>query len=213
MIQQTILLEALFGSLGEIRFKSYFSYLAVFTDETMFALFKDNRLYLRKSDQYFEEITGLLSPIHFLTDRKLSYHSNLFYHVPNVFWESLPRHFHWIRSAIAEYQQTKAKINQENQHKLRFLPNLNAQTERQLNRIDIYTVEEFQQIGAIGALIRLINQGTEPTALSVYRFHGAIQRKYVSLFTEDEKRQLLVETDNAIFEAGLRKRFTAQYSK
>ncbi len=58
--------EIFFSPLGEINFKSYFSYLGIFKDDTMFALYdhKNDRLYLRKSAQFYPDIIRTI-PIHF----------------------------------------------------------------------------------------------------------------------------------------------------
>lgn len=210
MMQTTIQiqeLQMLFHPLGEIRFKSYFSYLGIFKEDTMFALFKEGKLYLRKSEQCLKEIEKTLSSLHFLTDRKIGYHSNLFYLLPYSDWGKMPQFIHWITTAINEFQQIKEKISQENKTKLRFLPNFNLQTERLLNRIDIYTVEEFQQLGAIPTLINLIKEGIDATPLLLYKLYGASIQKYIYLLSEQEKSQLRIKADNALFEAGLRKRF------
>lgn len=65
-------LKEIFSPIGEINFKSYFSYLGIFKDDTMFALYdhKNDKLYLRKSDRFYSDIIRTI-PVHFLIDRRI----------------------------------------------------------------------------------------------------------------------------------------------
>lgn len=69
-------LRTIFRSIGLIKFKPYFSYMGLFKDDTMFGLYKEKCLYLRKSDQYLQEIKDTI-PIHFLSDHKISRQSKI----------------------------------------------------------------------------------------------------------------------------------------
>ncbi|WGE46153.1 TfoX/Sxy family DNA transformation protein [Actinobacillus equuli] len=199
-------LKALLSPLGEITFKPHFSFLGIFKEDTMFALYKDQNLYVRKSMQYLEEIAQTIS-IHFLVDRHISNRSKIFYLLPPSILNNLQTYSHWISSAILEYQQSKAKIENQNQNKIRMLPNLNVSIERLLAKVGIYTVTDLKTVGAINVFVRLIQQGLEATALLLFKLYSAIQYKYIYMLTEQEKQDLLIEADNALYQAGLRKRF------
>lgn len=201
-------LKALLSPLGEVTFKPYFSFLGIFKNDTMFALYKDQHLYVRKSAQYLEEITQTIS-IHFLVDRHINCRSKIFYLLPSSILNNLQTYSHWITSAIHEYQQSKAKIKNQNQNqnKIRMLPNLNVSIERLLAKVGIYTVTDLKATGAINVFVRLIQQGLEATALLLFKLYSAIQYKYIYMLTEQEKQNLLIEADNALYQAGLRKRF------
>ncbi|WGE87209.1 TfoX/Sxy family DNA transformation protein [Actinobacillus equuli subsp. haemolyticus] len=199
-------LKALLSPLGEITFKPHFSFLGIFKEDTMFALYKDQNLYVRKSMQYLDEIAQTIS-MHFLVDRHISNRSKIFYLLPPSILNNLQTYSHWISSAILEYQQSKTKIENQNQNKIRMLPNLNISIERLLAKVGIHTVADLKSMGAISVFVRLIRQGLEATPLLLFKLHGAIQYKYIYMLTEQEKQNLLIEADNALYQAGLRKRF------
>ncbi|WP_150539182.1 TfoX/Sxy family DNA transformation protein [Actinobacillus vicugnae] len=200
-------LKALLSPIGDISFKPYFSFLGIFKDATMFALYKDQHLYVRKSEQYLDEIAQTIS-IHFLVDRHIGCRSKSFYLLPSSILNNLQSYSHWILSAINEYQISKAQLNHQNQNKIRILPNLNIGIERLLSKVGVYTVTDLKNLGAIHVFVRLIQQGLEANALLLFKLHGAIQYKYIYMLTEQEKQHLLIEADEALYQAGLRKRFT-----
>lgn len=200
-------LKELLSPIGQVTFKPHFSFLGIFKDNTMFALYKDQHLYVRKSMRYFNEITQTIS-IHFLVDRHISHRSKIFYLLPSPILNNLQSYSHWISSAIMEYQQSKAQIESQNQNKIRMLPNLNINIERLLGKVGIYTVIDLKNMGAINVFVDLIQQGFEANVLLLFKLHCAIQYKYIYMLTEQEKQNLLIEADNALYQAGLRKRFT-----
>jgi len=203
-------LTTLFSSIGNISFKNYFSYLGIFKDDIMFALYdqKNEAIYLRKSAKYYPEISQTI-PIHFLVDRRIgSPQSRIFYRLPQTILNVIDTYSHWILSAIEEYQAAKTKLEAQNKNKIRLLPNLNINIERLLSKIDIYTVEDLKNVGIINAFVKLISLGLETSELLLFKLYAAIQHKYVYMLSEKEKHSLLQEADSALYNAGLRKRFT-----
>ncbi|MGY6074117.1 TfoX/Sxy family DNA transformation protein [Actinobacillus pleuropneumoniae] len=202
-------LKEIFSPLGEINFKSYFSYLGRFKDDTMFALYdhKNDRLYLRKSAQFYPDIIRTI-PIHFLIDRRIGkQQSHIFYLIPSSIIHNLHLYTHWILSAIEEYQTAKAKLISQNKNKIRLLPNLNINIERLLARIEIYTVDDLKNVGVINAFVKLIMLGLEVTELLLFKLYAALEHKYIYMLSKQEKQSLLIEADLSLYNAGLRKRF------
>lgn len=181
--------------------------MGLFKDDTMFGLYKEKCLYLRKSDQYLQEIKDTI-PIHFLSDHKISRQSKIFYLVPQHIIENISSYSHWITSSISEYQRLRSKIRTENQTKIRILLNMNINIERLLARVNINTVDEFKQVGETKAFVRLIQQGFEVNQLLLFKLYGALQHKYIYMLSLEEKKRLLEQADSALYDAGLRKRFT-----
>lgn len=200
-------LTSLFHPITDITFKTYFSYLGIFKGGTMFALYKDGHLYLRKSKQYLDEIAQTI-PLYFLTDINSGLRTRIFYHIPTSFLSQLTNHLHWITAAIDEYQASKDKINKHNQHKIRNMLNLNLNIERLLNKVQIHTAHDLSQLGAIQTTIRLIEQGFDVTPLLLFKLYGAIHHKYIALLPNSLKKSLLYQADSALQEANYRKRFT-----
>ncbi|WGE89064.1 TfoX/Sxy family DNA transformation protein [Actinobacillus arthritidis] len=203
-------LKDLFSTLGHISFRNYFSYIGIFKDNTMFALYdqKNEAIYIRKSIKYYPEISQTI-PVHFLVDRRIgSQQSRIFYHLPQIIIDTIDTYLHWIQSAIEEYQVTKTKLEDQNKNKIRLLPNMNINIERLLSRIEIYTVDDLNSVGIINVFVKLISQGVEVGELLLFKLYGAIKHKYVYMISEQEKRTLLLEADSALYSAGLRKRFT-----
>lgn len=200
-------LTSLFHPISDITFKSYFSYLGLFKNGIMFALYKDGHLYLRKSKQYLDEIAKTI-PLYFLTDINSGLRSRIFYHIPTSFLSQLTNHLHWITAAIDEYQASKDKINKQNQNKIRYMLNLNLNIERLLNKVQIYTAHDLIQLGATKTIIKLIEQGFDATPLLLFKLYGAIHHQYIALLPNSLKKSLLYQADNALQEAGYRKRFT-----
>ena len=207
-------LKEIFSPIGEINFKSYFSYLGIFKDDTMFALYdhKNDKLYLRKSDRFYSDIIRTI-PVHFLIDRRIGkQQSHIFYFIPSSIIHNLNSYTHWILSSIEEYQTAKAKLISQNKNKIRLLPNLNINIERLLARVEIYTVDDLKNVGIIDAFVKLILLGLEVTELLLFKLYGALEHKYIYMLSKREKQSLLVEADLALYNAGLRKRFTISSS-
>ncbi|WP_231087427.1 TfoX/Sxy family DNA transformation protein [[Haemophilus] ducreyi] len=70
------------------------------------------------------------------------------------------------------------------------------------------TVDEFKQVGETKAFVRLIQQGFEVNQLLLFKLYGALQHKYIYMLSLEEKKRLLEQADSALYDAGLRKRFT-----
>lgn len=204
-------LSGLFNPIvGDVVYQSYFSYLGVFKDNIMFALYKDQKLYFRNSHQYAEEIKKTI-PLRFLSHVGAGKNSKVFYYVPADIVENLSQYSHWITSSIQEFRDSKAKAELSNKNKIRYLPNMNIALERLLNKVGIRTVEDFKRIGELSAFVKLVQYGSFASETLLFKLYGAVRQKYIYTLSEQEKKALLADADLALYNAGLRKRFIGYY--
>lgn len=84
-------------------------------------------------------------------------------------------------------------------NKLSSLKNIGTQSEKWLNKIDIYTIEDIKRLGPVNIYNILKVQGFPVSKLLVYALHGAIIGRHWNDLPKKVKKQL----DKAIEETKL----------
>ena len=80
--------------------------------------------------------------------------------------------------------------------KLRDLKGLGPKSEKCLHEIGITTPEALQQVGAIGAFIKLHQEGREKPSLNfLYALVGALENRHWTDIAKKEKGRLLMELE------------------
>lgn len=199
-------LQFLSNIIGDFNIKTYFSYYGLFQDGLMFALYKNQKLYLRAAQSCLTDITKTQGT-HILTDTQMGLHTKKFYLIPTELISKNTPFELWMQAILQELQQAKAQQNEKSKTQIRSLPNMNIKLERVLKKLDIHSVDELTQQGDIATFVKLVEKGFEGSDLLLFKLHGAIAHKYVCTFTQAQKVALLQEANLALYKAGLRKRF------
>ncbi|MCK3654962.1 hypothetical protein A4G19_04035 [Pasteurellaceae bacterium Macca] len=198
--------DLLYPIVGETHPKTYFSYYSLFKDGAMFCLYKNDNLYLFIPECYLEEVKQH-PDMYLLQDKRNGLHNQSFYYIPPRLYPHLMEYRHWIDTAITEIQHRRQQLKQKKKQTLRAQINLDIHIERLLNKIDIYTVEQLNEQGAINIFVKLASLGYDVRNITLLRLHGAIQNKLFYLYDDKEQQALFKEADIALDKAGLRKLF------
>lgn len=201
--------QQLFNVVGETRAKTHFhSYYGIFKDDLMFGLYKDGHFYLRVSDS---DLNAVIKEQNFqpLSDPNLALSEKYFLIPPHILSDLKPLST-WFSNSLTEIQQNKNNSYYIKKNQIRNLPNMNFRIEKHLNKIKVYTVEDLIEKGEINAFVELVKLGIDVTENTLFRLHGALTNQFIYSLTDSKKQQLLTEADNALYAAGLRKRFTTR---
>ncbi|QIM67533.1 DNA transformation protein [Mannheimia granulomatis] len=192
--------------IGQFRLKTYFSYYAVFKNDLMIALYQNNSIYLRIATKYSELIFNHpdTNP---LCDDKIGLQSNKFYNLPADILANNSLFTDLVISIVDELNQLKQECHKKRATQIRNLPNMNIKLERMLKKIGILSIQDFIEEGYIKVFIKLVIQGIDVTEELLFKLNGALNHQYIYTFTEQQKRELMQEANQALYEAGLRKRF------
>ncbi|MBR0573598.1 TfoX/Sxy family DNA transformation protein [Pasteurella atlantica] len=180
--------------------KTYFSYYGLFKDNLMFGLYKDNKLYLKISKEFirdehystfFNENSVLMCDFYFVAENQ---------------WDKFFKDADWLLSLIQSLKTEREKVTAK--RLIRHLPNMNINLERLLQRNGIKTVGELHHLGEVDVFVKLIEKGFDVTEPLLFKLHGALNNQLVYTLNNKQKEYLLEEADTALYNAGLRKRFT-----
>lgn len=192
--------------IGETKVKTFFSYYALFTNDTMFALYKQGKFYLRISPK-FRSNDSRVNTLVRLNDKHSGIYDKHFYHIPDHLLENLADYTDIISQTVEEIRQTKQQQALSRKKLVRSLPNLNLHIERILRRLGIYSIEDFFAMGEMAIFVELIKRGIEVDQNFLFRLYGAAHHQYVYTLSEKQKLAILAEANQALYDAGLRKRF------
>ncbi len=189
-------LESIIGSL---EIKTYFSYYGLFKDNIMFGLYKDDKLYLKISKSFIKQYDISIS----LDNDGILIRD--FYLFPKVQFEHISQN-NFLPNLISHLKQEYD--NNKIEKSIRHLPNMNISLERLLQRNGIKTIDDLFNLGDIQTFVKLIDQGVDAASLLLFKLHGALNNQIVYTLKDQQKKDLLEEADTALYDAGLRKRFT-----
>lgn len=197
--------KILYPIIGETIVKTYFSYYGIFKNRLMFALYKNDNFYLKLSPEDINEALSY-SGIEPLCDNKLTQIKN-YYTIPNNILGNIIEYQHWIKNSLINIKQNKYQSYYQQKNKIRHLPNMNIHIERMLKKINIYTIEEVYEKGAINIFVELIKIGIDVSQMTLFKLYGAINKQIVYTLSTKTKKMLLLKADEALYQAGLRRRF------
>lgn len=205
-VQTQHIRDLLYPIVGETTAKTYFSYYGIVKDNIMFALYKNNNFYLQLSKSCLPEALQH-SHITLLSDEQSRIHSKTFYFIPPDIINNLDKYSHWVIQSIQEIREYRETQYIKKKQNIRALPNMNVQFERTLKKIGINSPNDLVQYGEINTFIKLLKVGIDVDQTMLFKLYGAIKHQYIYTLSEQEKENLLNEVNNALYDAGLRKRF------
>lgn len=204
--------DAIFPLIGEVKAKNFFSYYAIFKGELMFGLYKNDKFYLRLNPNAFQH-TPWVGELTQFEGKKEGLHHKHYYYIPKEILNHPERYHHLLLETLAEVEAEKAANKLKHKTLIRSLPNLNISIERLLRKFGVYTVDDLRERGAISIFVEMIKRGMDVNKNMLFRLHCAIKQQPSYTLTEQQKRMLLEEVDQALYDAGLRKRFTQKVIK
>lgn len=212
ILQKTLpVRDALLGIVGITQAKTVFSYYGIFKDDVLIGLCKNNQCYLRMPKNISDDDIAFINELSRLNDPRMGIHCKNYYHFsPNLLAQA-NRYSHLILATISELKQQKEQLKQKQKTQLRALPNLNINSERLLKKLGIYSINDFLNKGAYSTYVELIKLGFDVDKNFLFKLYGAIERQYTYTMTDKQKSQILKEADQALYDAGLRKRFKGEY--
>ncbi len=185
--------------IGDLDVKTYFSYYGLFKNNLMFGLYKDDKLYLKIPESFIKKY-NILFPLN--NDDILI---RDFYLFPQELFNTIPQN-NLLPNLISHLKQENR--NNQVEKSIRHLPNMNMRLERLLQRNGIQTIDDLYKLGEIQTFVKLIKQGVDAASLLLFKLHGALNNQLVYTLKDQQKQDLLEEVDTALYDAGLRKRFT-----
>lgn len=194
--------------IGAIRLKTYFSYYAVFKDGLMIALYQNGATYLRIAKKDIEHIRQHLGT-YILCDEKIGIQSRKFHYMPHSLLLDTTKFKSLLFNITEELKLEKKKLHQKRATQIRNLPNMNLKLERMLKKVGITSIQDFTEEGYMATFIKLILQGFDVSEDLLFKLNGALNHQYIYTFTDQQKRELMQEANQALYNSGLRKRFSA----
>lgn len=198
--------DILFEVIGEIKVKTFFSYYGLFKNDLMFGLYKNNRFYLRVSPNALEQ-SEWISSLTRLDDPNMGIHYKHFYYIPEPLLSQPVKYVHLIQETLAEMSVIKQESYLSRRKLIRSLPNLNIHIERLLRRLDIHSIDDLYAVGEIQIFVEMIKRGIDADQQLLFKLYGAIHHQYIYTMTMKQKLTLMAEANQALYEAGLRRRF------
>lgn len=197
--------EILLPIVGEISAKTYFSYYGLFKNGLMFALYKEQKCYLKLAQQDIAQATAIagVTP---LSDTRIS-QSERYFLLPDTLLNNLQQYADWFKHSLTEIKQTKQQTYHRHKQKIRALPNMSFQFEKLLKWIDIYTIEELKAKGEIAVFVEFIKIGIEADHITLFKLYGALHKQLIYTIPPKVKLQLLQDANESLYAAGLRRRF------
>lgn len=197
--------EILFKILGDTTAKTYFSYYGIFKDGSMFGLYKDGKFYLKFATQDIHSIAAT-SGITQLKDPNIV-QAQRYYHLPDHILHRIQHYSAWFQNSIKNILFNKHVSYYCKKQQIRFLPNMSFSFERILRKIQVHTIEDLTNKGEISIFVELIKMGIEANQNTLFKLHGAINHQLIYTIPHHKKLALLKEADEALYAAGLRRRF------
>lgn len=198
--------DILFQVIGETRAKTFFSYYGLFKNDLMFGLYKNNQFYLRISQNALQHSPWVAELVR-LNDPNMGVHYKYFYCIPEPLLSQPTHYAHLIQETLQEMSTIKKESYLSRRKLIRSLPNLNIHIERLLRRLDIHSIDDLCAVGEIQVFVEMIKRGIEADKQLLFKLYGAIHHQYIYTMTTKQKLELMTEANQALYEAGLRRRF------
>ncbi|AEC16917.1 TfoX/Sxy family DNA transformation protein [Gallibacterium anatis] len=183
---------------GTVVIKSLFNGYGIFKDSHMFAIYRNNVVYIRAVGELAKLILQLGGVPYPYTSP-----SNMYFYLPKEITEDKQKYRSLILLSIEQVKQEKQQTKKKRQSRIKDLPNLNFKHELLLDRVDIKNVRTLRQVGAIETYIRIRKLIGNVHLDLFWKLVGALQHRYYSLITYEERLQLLQELNFALKNANL----------
>ncbi|ACX81632.1 TfoX/Sxy family DNA transformation protein [Aggregatibacter actinomycetemcomitans] len=191
---------------GEISIKNLFTGHGIFHSGIMFALHQNDSIFLRAEDElvpYLESLGAVAYSIDPNNTNKLALHR--YYQLPHSIRKNKPLFEKTVKLSIQQAKFKKVAEDLTKKERIKELANFSIKHERLLAKINIYTVSEFQKIGAIHSYVRLKKLGVSANVELLWTLCAALKNKHASLLTEKEKSAILTKLNVLLAANGLRK--------
>ena len=192
--------------IGDVTSKNLFTGYGLFhRDKDMFAVWINNKVYLRAKGELSVKLKGLgckafatnelnkrfvLSDYYALTESILK---------DNVLMRTL------IILSITQIRKEKLESVLSKIGRIRDLPNLSIKYERALKKVGIDNVDILRQIGAENAIVRLKKADIGATEAFYWRLRGALENRNCEFYTEKEKEKGLNKLNEILSANGFRR--------
>ena len=192
--------------IGDVTSKNLFTGYGLFhKQKDMFAVWVNNKVYLRAKDELSIKLKGLgcksfttnelnkrfvLSDYYALTESILK---------DNVLMRTL------IILSITQIRKEKLDFALSNVGRIRDLPNLSIKYERALNKVGIDNVDTLRKIGAENAIVRLKKADISASEACYWRLRGALENRNCEFYTEKEKERGLSKLNEILSANGFRR--------
>lgn len=191
--------------IGDITVINYFSYYGILKDELMFALYKDQKFYLKLNPADISSALTHEGVVNLSSTQLTSLYK--YYFLPEYILNKINAYSHWFKNSLEYIRTHKQTPYYHRKERIRSLPNMNYQLERKLRKIHIYSIEQFFKKGEINVFVELIKIGEEANHITLFKLYGAIHHQLIYTLSPEIRRNLLFQADNALYAAGLRRRF------
>ncbi|CAH0529704.1 TfoX/Sxy family DNA transformation protein [Vibrio hippocampi] len=181
------------SQLKNITVRSVFGGKGVLSEGVMFALVKDDQLYLRASNAAFKADfiqSGCVAYEFNWRSHSRNYPSlSNYYSVPSDISHSMQQ----ITTLAEEVWSTshKIKLEKDTPTRIKDLPNMQYKTERMLRKAGINSIEELRELGPVNAYRAIcLNQDKNPGVNLLYHIAGAIDGIHWSIIPENIRTSL-----------------------
>ncbi|KAB1991876.1 MULTISPECIES: TfoX/Sxy family DNA transformation protein [Haemophilus] len=192
--------------IGDVTSKNLFTGYGLFhKQKDMFAVWVNNKVYLRAKDELSIKLKGLgcksfttnelnkrfvLSDYYALTESILK---------DNVLMRTL------IILSITQIRKEKLDLALSKIGRIRDLPNLSIKYERALNKVGVDNVDTLRKIGAENAIVRLKKADISASEAFYWRLRGALENRNCEFYTEKEKERGLSKLNEILSANGFRR--------
>lgn len=170
--------------------RSMFGGTGLFSDDAMYALIREGRIYLRGGDELDEELNKLRCS-KFRHIKKHHVVTVNYYDVTDLLLSSSPVLDELVTCSIRISLRHKAMRDSKELRRIRDLPNMRLTLERMVVKSGIRDIKDFMELGAAGVFQRVqIRYGKEVDISLLWKFAGAIEGVHWELLGEATKKAL-----------------------
>lgn len=182
--------------IGDVTSKNLFTGYGLFhKDKDMFAVWINNKVYLRAKGELSVKLKGLGCKAFATNELNKRFVLSDYY--------ALMRNL--LILSISQIRKEKLDSALSKIGRIRDLPNLSVKYERALKKVGIDNVDTLRQIGAENAIIRLKKADIGATEAFYWRLRGALENRNCEFYTEKEKERGLNKLNEMLSANGFRR--------
>lgn len=187
--QQRVILRSIqqLAPLGHVQSRTQFGGYALAVERVVFALIKEDQLYLRASEELREYVAE--QPLEPLTFRKRGIAVSLnYYKVDDNLWAH-PEHLVALSAASLETAR-REQDDRQGKVRLKDLPNVSLRLEMMLHEIGICTVKHLHEAGAKQCWLKLRRNNHHLGLKTLLALEGAISGHHQAALPQTIKTEL-----------------------
>lgn len=188
--------------LGHIRYRAHFGGYSLSIDDTVFAMVADGELYLRACEESAPYHAARQAPLLSFQKRGRSVSLN-YYFVDESLWRDRPLLLQLSSQSLAAARHEK--LQRDNQHRLKDLPNLSFQLELLLCEAGVKDEKTLRILGAKVCWLRLRQMNKQLGIKVLFALEGAIIGLHEAALPA-LKRQELIDWYNELSDKKSRER-------